>query len=202
MGRLIPRMDRQKASDTNLISQVLAGDTRAYTILLGRYQHMVFTLAVRMLRDREHAEEATQDVFVKAYRSLKSFRGDSKFSTWLYRVAYHRILDECKRQSRKREQHTGFAEGLKAMDGGNPTWEALLNQERKEVLLKALGWLSPEENSLLSLFYLQELSIKELGEVLDLNPATVKVRLFRARNQLKKLREQSSTGTLLKTYER
>jgi len=195
-------MNLQKASDTDLISQVLAGDTRAYAKLLGRYQHMVFTLAVRMLRDHELAEEATQDIFLKVYRSLTSFRGDSKFSTWLYRVAYRRILDECGRQKRKREQRAGFAEGLELIETGNPTWKTLLEQERKEVLLKALDQLSAEENSLLSLFYLQELSLKELGQVLELKPETVKVRLYRARNRLKKLMEESNTGTLLKTYER
>jgi RNA polymerase sigma factor (sigma-70 family) len=195
-------MDRQRASDSNLISQVLAGDTRAYAILLDRYQHMVFTLAVRMLRDRELAEETTQDVFMKAYRSLESFRGDSKFSTWLYRVAYHRILDACKRQKRKREQPPGSSEIREVGTGQNPTWDTMLKQERKEMLLKALDRLSADENSLLSLFYLQELSLKELGEVLDLDPATVKVRLFRARRRLKKFLEESPTGTLLRSYER
>ena len=195
-------MNRQKASDTNLISQVLAGDTRADAILLGRYQHMVFTLAVRMLRDRELAEETTQDVFVKVYGSLESFRGDSKFSTWLYRIAYHRILDECDRQKRKLDRRAAFAQDREVAEGGNPTWDRLLERERKEVLLKALNQLSAEENSLISLFYLQELSLKELGEVLQLNPDTVKVRLFRARTRLKMLMDKTSTGTLLKTYER
>ena len=195
-------MNQQKASDTNLISQVLAGDTRAYAVLLGRYQHMVFTLAVRMLGDRELAEETTQDVFVKAYSSLVGFRGDSKFSTWLYRIAYHRILDECDRQKRKLDQRTEFAQDRELAEAGNPTWDRLLERERKEVLLQALGELSAEENSLISLFYLQELSLKELGEVLELSPDTVKVRLFRARKRLKMLMEKSNTGTLLKTYER
>jgi len=195
-------MNQQKASDTNLISQVLAGNTRSYAILLGRYQHMVFTLAVRMLRDRELAEETTQDVFVKAYGSLQGFRGDSKFSTWLYRIAYHRILDECDRQKRKLEQRTEYSQDRVAAEAGNPTWDNLLESERKEVLLKALSLLSAEENSLISLFYLQELSLKELGEVLGLNPDTVKVRLFRARTRLKTIMDKSNAGTLLKSYER
>jgi RNA polymerase sigma-70 factor (ECF subfamily) len=195
-------MNRQKASDTNLISQVLAGNTRSYAILVGRYQHMVFTLSVRMLRDRELAEETTQDVFVKAYSSLQGFRGDSKFSTWLYRIAYHRILDECDRQKRKLDQRAEYTQDRIAAKAGNPTWDNLLESERKEVLLKALSLLSAEENSLISLFYLQELSLKELGEVLGLNPDTVKVRLFRARTRLKTIMDKSNTGTLLKSYER
>lgn len=195
-------MNRQKATDTNLISQVLTGDTRAYAILLGRYQHMVYTLAVRMLRDRELAEETTQDIFIKAYRSLEGFREESKFSTWLYRIAYHRILDECNRQKRKQEQRAEFARDLEVAEAGNPTWEGLLESERREVLLEALGQLSAQENSLISLFYLQELSLKELAEVLELPPDTLKVRLFRARKHLKTLMQKSHAGILLRTYER
>ncbi|MEJ2162096.1 MAG: sigma-70 family RNA polymerase sigma factor, partial [Robiginitalea sp.] len=96
-------MNRQPASDTDLIEEVLKGNTRVYAELMERYQHMVYTLAVRMLLNRELAEEATQDIFIKAYRSLASFRGDSKFSTWLYRVAYHKILDIVAREKRRSE---------------------------------------------------------------------------------------------------
>lgn len=195
-------MNRQQASDTDLIREVLAGNNQAYAVLLGRYQHMVFTLAVRMLRDRQQAEETTQDVFVKAYRSLGSFRGDSKFSTWLYRVAYHKILDACAREKRRRDFASPVAYESLAGGSDQSTWSEILGRERREVLMGALAKLTPEENSLMSLFYLQELSLAEIAGVLDVSEGVVKVRLFRARERLKKMMQESATGQLLKTYER
>ena len=148
------------------------------------------------------AEEITQDVFVKAFQSLSGFRGESKFSTWLYRVAYHKILDASASEKRKNAHRSPV--GIENLsDGGmDSTWASLMEKERQEVLLKALGKLSTEENSLISLFYLQELSLKEIAEILDVNPSLVKVRLHRTREKLKKVLEGSSTGQLLKTYER
>jgi RNA polymerase sigma-70 factor (ECF subfamily) len=195
-------MNQQQASDTDLIREVLAGNNQSYAILLGRYQHMVFTLAVRMLRDREQAEETTQDVFVKAYRSLGTFRGDSKFSTWLYRVAYHKILDACAREKRRRDLSSPVSLEDLAEGSDQSTWAEILGRERKEILLQALANLTPEENSLMSLFYLQELSLAEIAEVLDTSAGVVKVRLFRARERLKKMMQEGATGQLLKTYER
>ncbi|MEJ2162097.1 MAG: sigma-70 family RNA polymerase sigma factor, partial [Robiginitalea sp.] len=81
------------------------------------------------------------------------------------------------------------------------TWSDILRKERREVLLSVLDRMSVEENSILSLYYLQELSLKEIAELMDLSPSTVKVRLFRAREQLKKLLQSSAAGKLLKTYE-
>lgn len=195
-------MDQQQASDADLIREVLAGNARAYATLMGRYQHMVFTLAVRMLGDRELAEETTQDVFVKAYHSLGSFRGESKFSTWLYRVAYHKILDACAREKRINGHMSHVEIGNLATGGHDSTWSGLLENERREVLLRVLGRLSAEENSVLSLFYLQELSLKEIAAITGTSPSLVKVRLFRARERLKKMLEESQTGKLLGTYER
>lgn len=192
-------MNRQKASDSELISQVLAGDTRAYAILLGRYQHMVFTLAVRMLRDRELAEETTQDVFLKAYRSLKGFRGDSKFSTWLYRIAYRSILDVCAREARL-SKPLCLSDVDRLSEVSETTWNTLMISERSVCIQKALAQLSPRDNSLLSLYYLQELSIEEISNITDLGESGVKVGLFRARNRFKTILESSEQGLLLKTY--
>ena len=195
-------MNQQPASDTDLIREVLAGKPRAYATLRGRYRHMVLTLGVRMLGDRELAQETTQDVFVKAFQGLESFRGDSKFSTWLYRVAYFRILDVLAREKRKRAHLDDFSLENTPEDGVNSTWAGVLEKERSEVLQRALKALSPEDNSLLSLFYLQELSLKEIGHVMGLEATVVKVRLFRARKRLKDTLDKSAAGQLLLTYER
>ena len=76
-------------ADQHYIEAVINGDTRAFSVLVDRYKYMVFTLAVKILKSQEEAEEVSQDVFVKAYTALSTFKGDAKFSTWLYKIAYY-----------------------------------------------------------------------------------------------------------------
>lgn len=193
-------MENEKVSDSDLIRSVLSGNTRAYAALLSRYQHMVFTLAMRMLNHRELAEETAQDIFVKAYRSLGTFRGDSKFSTWLYRIAYRRILDVQTRESRRPDNASLYSDYQVFSQGSESTWEALMVTERRMHLLRALDKLSPRDKSVLSLYYLQELNTKEIAEVTDLSISVVKVSLFRARERLKSLLENTQEGAQLRTY--
>jgi RNA polymerase sigma-70 factor (ECF subfamily) len=192
-------MNNNKISDADLIQEVLSGNSRGFGALLERYQHMVFTLAMRMLNDKELAEETTQDIFVKAYRSLKSFRGDSKFSTWLYRIAYRSILDVCAREARLRNPLS--SSGVDRLgEASETTWNTLMISERSTCIQEALAQLSPRDSSLLSLYYLQELSIEEISNITDLGESVVKVGLFRARNRFRTLLENTRQGTLLKTF--
>lgn len=80
-------------NDQVYINKILNGDTNAFTVLVDRYKDLVFTLALRMVKNREEAEEVSQDTFIKVYNSLNRFKGDYKFSTWIYRVAYNTCLD-------------------------------------------------------------------------------------------------------------
>jgi len=192
----------QHVSDRELIDRVLSGDTAAYQGLVERYQHMVFTLAVRLLRNRELAEETAQDVFVKAYLGLKGFRGSSKFSTWLYKIAYHRILDTAGAEGRKPELRSDLAPEELSVRSLDDPWSGLMERERSTVLNRALERLEPADRSLLSLFYLQEQSLQEVSEITGLSPGTVKVRLFRARERLKNVLATSLHGKLLENYER
>ena len=89
-----------KTTDQHHIEQTLAGDPQAFGELVRRYQDYVFTVVNRMVQHREEAQEITQDTFVKAYSSLKSFRGESKFSSWLYTIAYRKALDRLKKNKR------------------------------------------------------------------------------------------------------
>jgi RNA polymerase sigma-70 factor (ECF subfamily) len=82
--------------DEYYIQQTLNGNVNDYAFLVEKYKHMVFTLTIRIVKSREEAEEVSQDVFVKAYKNLKNFKGDSKFSTWLYKIAYYASLDVLK----------------------------------------------------------------------------------------------------------
>jgi RNA polymerase sigma-70 factor (ECF subfamily) len=87
--------------DEYYIQQTLNGNVNAYTFLVEKYKYMVFTLAIRIVKNREQAEEVAQDVFVKAFKNLKNFKGDSKFSTWIYKIAYYASLDDLKRSKRQ-----------------------------------------------------------------------------------------------------
>ena len=87
-------------NDQILINQIIEGDTNAFSILVDQYKDLVFTLALRMLKNREEAEEVAQDTFIKTYKSLHKFKGDSKFSTWIYRVAYNSCLDRIKKNKK------------------------------------------------------------------------------------------------------
>ena len=90
-------------NDQKIINQIIEGDTSAFSVLVDHYKDLVFTLAMRMVKNREEAEEVSQDTFIKVYKSLNKFKGDSKFSTWIYRVAYNTCLDRLKKI--KREYH-------------------------------------------------------------------------------------------------
>lgn len=192
----------QHVSDRELIDRVLSGDTGAYQGLVERYQHMVFTLAARMLKNRELAEELAQDVFVKAYLGLKGFRGNSKFSTWLYKIAYHRILDAAGAEGRKPGLRSDLAPETLSARSDDDTWTQLMERERSVVLNEAMARLDTADRSLLSLFYLQEQSLQEVSEITGLSPGAAKVRLFRARERLKAILSSTLQGKLLEDYGR
>ena len=88
-------------NDQIIIDQILEGDTNAFSVLVDRYKDLVFTLAIRMVKNREEAEEVSQDTFIKVYKSLSKFKGNSKFSTWIYKVAYNTCLDRLKKIKRE-----------------------------------------------------------------------------------------------------
>ena len=116
-------------SDQYYIDQIIAGNTNVFSVLVDRYKDLVFTLTLRMLKNREEAEEVAQDTFVKAYTSLDRFKGDSKFSTWIYKIAYHASLDRIKKNKKyfndvEINEFTGHQ--LKTVDN------ALVNLEQEE----------------------------------------------------------------------
>lgn len=176
-----------KDLDQPYIDKVLRGDTQAYSVLVDRYKQMVFTLAIKVLKNREEAEEVAQDVFVKIYQVLGTFKGESKFSTWVYKIAYHRSLDHLRSNKRKVEtvgldtcpEH--FSSSLK----NDP--EILEANENSGIIENALKQLSAEENVLITLHYYEGLSLKEISGIINLPANTIKVRLFRCRKRLAQL---------------
>ena len=172
-----------RVSDQLLISNILAGDTQAFAILVDRYQNFVFTIAVRILKNREEAEEVAQDSFIKAYNALNGFRGDSKFSSWLYRIVYHKSLDRLKG---KKPVHFNLIEEITEDTYGEIEngLESLLQQERSEIIKNCIESLPADEAAIISFFYFDEKSIKEISSITDLTEDNVKVKLFRSRKKL------------------
>jgi len=189
-------------NDQVYIDKILNGDTSAFAVLVDRYKDLVYTLAIRMVKNREEAEEISQDTFIKVYKSLSKFKGTSKFSTWIYKVAYNTCLDRLKKIKRQYntvaiDQYTEHQ--VKTID------DALdkIEEEEKQLVIKNCLELLPSEDSfLLTLFYFEELSLDEISKVVGLTPNNIKVKLFRSRKKLATLLNERLDTETIESYER
>ena len=178
-------------NDKDIISAVLQGNKEAYGVLVNRYQGFVFTICLRYTSSREDAEEIAQDIFVKAYRCLSDFRGDSKFSTWLYTI----VNTSCITFLRKKRLQTHSLDDEKVfavadnIDGGMRA-NQVEQKSRIAMVNEAIQLLSADDAKVITLFYKGEQSLEEMGEILGMEPNTVKVKLHRARVRLKEKMEK------------
>jgi RNA polymerase sigma factor (sigma-70 family) len=191
-----------KLSDQHYINQIIRGDTNVFSVLVDRYKEMIFTLALKMIKNREEAEEVSQDTFVKVYNSLNKFKGESKFSTWIYKITYNTCLDRLKKN--KKEDSTisidEFSDHLvKTMDNA---LSALEEKERKETIQNCLNLLSREENFLLTLYYFDDQNLDEIAKIMDISSNNVKVKLFRSRKKLAVILKKQLEPEILDYYER
>jgi RNA polymerase sigma factor (sigma-70 family) len=175
-----------KTPDTELIQLVLAGNQSVYAELVDRYQNFVFSIVLRYVKSREDAEEVSQDIFVKAYRSLADFKGASKFSTWLYTVTTTTCLSFLRKkklevQSLDNEKVFAVADNI---DGGMSANQ--VEQKSKIVMVnEAINLLSPDDAQVITLFYKGEQTLEEIATIMQKEPNAVKVQLHRARTRLK-----------------
>ncbi|MFY0603484.1 MAG: sigma-70 family RNA polymerase sigma factor [Flavobacteriaceae bacterium] len=171
-------------NDQQYIDNVLEGDTNAFAFLVEKYKDMVFSLAIKITKSREEAEEVSQDSFIKAFKSLKNFKGDSKFSTWLYKITYHNCMDSVKKKARK--YNTGTIDEVveNKMKATEDTMQTIERKERAALMEMCLQELPEDERSILWMFYYEELSLKEIIEVTSLSQTNLKVKLHRARKKL------------------
>ena len=169
--------------DKIYIQQVLDGETSSFTYLVNNYKDMVFTVCFRILRQREDAEDVAQMVFLKAFNNLHSFKGDSKFSTWLYTIAYRTSIS--KSQIKKVDTVNQDFLMENATDDSFPQLEELKDQEQQLYVQKAIEKLPEIDGVIITLFYIEESSIQEIVDITGLSEANVKVKLFRSRKQLK-----------------
>lgn len=186
--------------ETNLIKEIQAGNTHAFSELVDAYKNLVFTLASRMLGNREEAEEVSQDTFIKVFKSLSHFKGDSKFSTWVYRVAYNTCLDRIKQNKRQHAfvdiEHINDV-SLATM---NNALDKIVKEERRALIKKSLNLLPRADAGLLTLFYFEEQSLIEMEKTLNTPASTIKVQLFRARKKLAKILKENLEQEILQNY--
>jgi RNA polymerase sigma factor (sigma-70 family) len=188
-------------SEELVINRILKGDQSTFSILVNKYQDYVFTLVLRFTENREDAEEIAQDVFVKAYRSLADFRGDSKFSTWLFTITRTTCLSFLRKKKLDTvsldNERAGLQIGnLKSGFGANG-----IEQKSKHMMLNnAIAMLSADDAQVLTLFYQGDQSLEEIGKIMRLDPNTVKVKLYRARQRLKDKMEKHFSHELREIY--
>jgi RNA polymerase sigma factor (sigma-70 family) len=183
---------QSKLSDIELIDQTLAGDQSAYADLVKRHQRFVFTLALRFAKTRVDAEEIAQDCFIKAYRSLDAFQRQSKFSTWLYSIVYTTAMTAL----RKKRVETASIDDENTfiqVESQNSSFDVnnAENKSRSFYMNQAIAQLLPDDAMIITLFYTGEQSLEEIGQTMGIDPNTVKVKLFRARQRLKEKLERN-----------
>ena len=179
-----------REQEAAVIQAVLDGDVNAFETLVKEYEKNVYNLALRMTGNSEDAADMSQEAFIKAYNSLSSFRGDSKFSVWLYRIVSNVCLDYLRSRTRKptvslsTENDDGEEVELDIADESQSP-ELLLDRSlTRDAVRRGLASLPPDHREILLLREIQGLSYEEIAAALDLEAGTVKSRIFRARKKL------------------
>jgi RNA polymerase sigma-70 factor (ECF subfamily) len=185
----------EKAIDQALVERAVQGDTKAFRSLVERYQRKVYAIAFGVVRNPDTALDITQDAFVKVHKNLATFKGESSFYTWIYRIVLNLCIDRKRREARQAEvdyddgisHGEGFTDGPTLATTGfdNPA-QAAHRKELVEHMDRALSTLSDEHREILMMREVDGLSYEELAEVLDIPKGTVMSRLFHARKNFQK----------------
>jgi len=188
--------------DQNQINQVLEGNTNAFGVLVDQYKDLVFTLALRMLKNREEAEEVSQDTFIKIFKSLKKFKGDSKFSTWIYKVTYNTCLDRLKKNKRQQQVDSIDEFTEKHVYTIDNALENMVEAERLQAIQECISLLPSEDGFLVTLYYFEEQSLTEISQIIGITANHVKVKLFRSRQKLARILKDRLEPEIIAHYEK
>lgn len=171
----------EQKDDKYYIDKVVAGQTNYFSYLVERYKDIVFSIALKVLRNREDAEEMAQESFIKAYKSLHKFKGDAKFSTWLYRITYNNCISEV----RKRKIYFESVDDVQVSEESDEiNLDGIPEENRAKVIKQAMDKLPEEEYTLIFLYYFEDKSVEEISRITDLSESNTKVKLFRSRKKL------------------
>ena len=178
--------------DSDLLILLKSGDSNAFAELVSTYQKIVLNICYRFLLSKEDAEDITQEVFIEVFHSIRSFRADSKLSTWIYRIAVSKSLDEIKRRSRKKRiSSIGKTLGIDSiahlLTGSERPDQRLEENEGLELLLKALNRLHESQRIALTLSKMEGYSNSEIAEILQTSVIAVESLVYRAKQNLKSI---------------
>ncbi|MCK5847088.1 MAG: RNA polymerase sigma factor [Bacteroidales bacterium] len=187
-------------SDQFYIDKVLNGEDNKYSVLIDRYKDLIFTLCYRIIKDKENAEEAAQDTFIKAYKSLSKFKGESKFSSWIYRIAYNTSLDKLKHL--KRQIQTVNNIDINELNNNNieQALDILESNELKDQIKNSIKKLNSEDAFILTLYYYEDLSMQEIAKITGHKANSIKVRIHRSRQKLMLILQNQLPKEILDTY--
>lgn len=176
--------------ELSIIEKVKAGDSDAFGVLVVEHQKKVYNFALKMLRNEEDALDISQEAFIKAYTGIQSFRSDSKFSVWLYRLTYNLCIDLLRKKKRENEMSLSYEDDdgedaeLQIPDERISPEREYEKKELRELIGSGLDSLPPDHRQILILREISGLSYCEIADVLELNEGTVKSRIARARRSL------------------
>jgi len=170
--------------DHYYIERIKKGDTAAFARLVEKHKDMVFTICVKIVRKPEDAEELAQDVFMKVFNKLDGFRGDARFSTWLYRIAYNAAISKTRKRRLEVEALDDFTINNYSVDHVKEELQSIDAEEQQKLLRSAMDSLSEDDYLIIKLFYLKELSVKDISEITRLSQANIKVKLYRIRKKM------------------
>jgi RNA polymerase sigma-70 factor (ECF subfamily) len=186
-----------EATDQQLVARVQKGDKRAFDLLVLKYQHKIFSLIGRYIHDADEVQDVAQEAFVKAYRALGRFRGDSAFYTWLYRIAINTAKNHLVSRSRRPpgtdidSQDAEYLDGAEALRNVETPENALFGEELKAVVEQAIADLPDDLRTAVTLREFDGLSYEDIADVMDCPVGTVRSRIFRAREAIdSRVREQ------------
>jgi RNA polymerase sigma-70 factor (ECF subfamily) len=170
--------------DNQYIDRVLGGDVAAYATLVAKHKNLVFSIALKILNNREDAEEVAQDCFLKVFQALKTFEKKSKFSTWLYRIVYNAAISKTRKKKLEVVPMDNYVIDNYTEEGFGQVIDVIDPDEQKAMIEKAMARLTDADNLLITLFYKGENSIEDISNITGLSMSNVKVRLHRIRKKL------------------
>lgn len=172
-------------TEQELIQKILKGNTHAFENVVNANKTMVYSIALRLSKSREEAEELAQDVFMRVYENLHTFQGQSALKTWIYKIAFNWCMNKTK--TKRHHESVSYETQFQLSDFTLNAYEQLAQAEMQEALKEALHKLDQVDSIIVTLFYLEEMSIDEISEVLSFSKSNIKVKLFRARKKLKEI---------------
>jgi len=167
--------------DQVIISNVISGDKSQFNELVLRHKDYAYSLALKIVHDPLDAEEIAHDAFIKAYKSLNKFNQTAKFSTWLYRIVFNTAISHIRKNTLALED---IAEISIQPESSLSSSDGLYAEERTKYIDKAMKKLLPLDATIITLFYMKQLNLDEIGQVVGIKAAAIKVKLFRARKRL------------------